>query len=84
MGEPDCRPHGMLIMGLLRPAVSLLVLLDVHRLRRIACIEVKTGRWAGVVTAFITMSDAKDEIDWEFTGMCTLWVALIAPQVHLR
>lgn len=26
---------------------------------------VKTGRWAGVVTAFITMSNIKDEIDWE-------------------
>ena len=29
---------------------------------------VKTGRWGGVVTAFITMSDIKDEIDWEFPG----------------
>ena len=29
---------------------------------------VKTGRWSGVVTAFITMSDIKDEIDWEFPG----------------
>lgn len=29
---------------------------------------VKTGRWAGVVTAFITMSSIKDEIDWEFPG----------------
>jgi len=28
----------------------------------------KTGRWGGVVTAFITMSDVKDEIDWEFPG----------------
>lgn len=27
-----------------------------------------TGRWGGVVTAFITMSDIKDEIDWEFPG----------------
>ena len=32
---------------------------------------VKTGRWAGVVTAFITMSDIKDEIDWEFPGAQT-------------
>jgi hypothetical protein len=32
---------------------------------------VKTGRWAGVVTAFITMSDIKDEIDWEFPGNAT-------------
>lgn len=32
---------------------------------------VKTGRWAGVVTAFITMSDIKDEIDWEFPGAAT-------------
>ncbi|KAF8918651.1 glycoside hydrolase family 16 protein [Mucidula mucida] len=31
----------------------------------------KTGRWAGVVTAFITMSDIKDEIDWEFPGTAT-------------
>lgn len=30
--------------------------------------RIKTGRWAGVVTAFITMSDIKDEIDWEFPG----------------
>lgn len=29
---------------------------------------VKTGHWDGVVTAFITMSDIKDEIDWEFPG----------------
>jgi hypothetical protein len=29
---------------------------------------VKTGRWSGVVTAFITMSNIKDEIDWEFPG----------------
>jgi hypothetical protein len=29
---------------------------------------VKTGRWGGVVIAFITMSDIKDEIDWEFPG----------------
>ena len=31
-------------------------------------VTVKTGRWGGVVTAFITMSDIKDEIDWEFPG----------------
>ncbi|KJA25634.1 glycoside hydrolase family 16 protein [Hypholoma sublateritium FD-334 SS-4] len=31
----------------------------------------KTGRWGGVVTAFITMSDVKDEIDWEFPGANT-------------
>ncbi|KAH9960691.1 hypothetical protein BC827DRAFT_1268088 [Russula dissimulans] len=30
--------------------------------------SVKTGRWGGVVTAFITMSNIKDEIDWEFPG----------------
>ncbi|TFK38038.1 glycoside hydrolase family 16 protein [Crucibulum laeve] len=33
--------------------------------------SLKTGRWAGVVTAFITMSDIKDEIDWEFPGAKT-------------
>ncbi|KAL0573628.1 putative glycosidase CRH2 [Marasmius crinis-equi] len=32
---------------------------------------VKTGRWGGVVTAFITMSNIKDEIDWEFPGTTT-------------
>ena len=35
------------------------------------CHTVKTGRWGGVVTAFITMSDIKDEIDWEFPGNAT-------------
>jgi len=30
-----------------------------------------TGRWKGVVTAFITMSDDKDEIDWEWPGATT-------------
>jgi len=30
--------------------------------------KIKTGRWAGVVTAFITMSDIHDEIDWEWPG----------------
>lgn len=33
--------------------------------------KLKTGRWGGVVTAFITMSDIKDEIDWEFPGATT-------------
>ncbi|KAL0959606.1 hypothetical protein HGRIS_011313 [Hohenbuehelia grisea] len=28
----------------------------------------KVSKWAGVVTAFITMSGIKDEIDWEFPG----------------
>jgi beta-glucanase (GH16 family) len=32
---------------------------------------VKSGRWAGVVTAFITMSNVKDEIDWEWPGANT-------------
>ncbi|KAF4586682.1 hypothetical protein EYR40_010697 [Pleurotus pulmonarius] len=30
--------------------------------------RLKTGRWGGVVTAFITMSGIKDEVDWEFPG----------------
>lgn len=30
--------------------------------------RIKTGKWAGVVTAFITMSGVYDEIDWEFPG----------------
>jgi len=29
---------------------------------------VKTGMWNGVVTAFITMSNVRDEIDWEWPG----------------
>jgi beta-glucanase (GH16 family) len=33
--------------------------------------KLKTGRWNGVVVAFITMSDIKDEIDWEFPGAKT-------------
>ncbi|XP_006463217.1 hypothetical protein AGABI2DRAFT_194108 [Agaricus bisporus var. bisporus H97] len=33
--------------------------------------KLKTGKWGGVVTAFITMSDIKDEIDWEFPGTHT-------------
>ncbi|KAF9558078.1 hypothetical protein CPC08DRAFT_764186 [Agrocybe pediades] len=33
--------------------------------------KLKTGKWAGVVTTFITMSDVKDEIDWEFPGANT-------------
>ncbi|KAG6333931.1 hypothetical protein ID866_5163 [Astraeus odoratus] len=33
--------------------------------------RLKTGRWAGVVTAFITMSSIKDEVDWEFPGNAT-------------
>ena len=32
---------------------------------------VKTGRWNGVVTAFIAMSNIMDEIDWEFPGVNT-------------
>ena len=30
--------------------------------------KLKTSRGAGVVTAFILLSDVKDEIDWEFVG----------------
>jgi beta-glucanase (GH16 family) len=49
----------------------------------------KTGRWAGVVTAFITMSNIKDEIDWEFPGNTTteaqtnyFWQGVIAQPTH--
>lgn len=49
--------------------------------------RLKTGRWAGVVTAFITMSNIKDEIDWEFPGAKTtegqtnfFWEGLIPSQ----
>jgi beta-glucanase (GH16 family) len=34
--------------------------------------RLKTTKWAGVVTAAITMSDVKDEIDWEWPGAQTL------------
>ncbi|KAF8636901.1 hypothetical protein AX17_003153 [Amanita inopinata Kibby_2008] len=50
--------------------------------------KLKTGRWGGVVAAFITMSDIKDEIDWEFPGAATtqgqtnyFWQGVI-PQGH--
>jgi len=33
--------------------------------------KLKTSKWAGVVTAFITMSNVKDEIDWEWPGANT-------------
>ncbi|EGO03736.1 glycoside hydrolase family 16 protein [Serpula lacrymans var. lacrymans S7.3] len=49
--------------------------------------RLKTGRWAGVVTAAITMSSIKDEIDWEFPGNQTttgqtnyFWQGVIPPQ----
>ena len=51
-----------------RRAVSVSTLYDDLLLTRVA---VKTGRWKGVVAAFITMSDAKDEIDWEWPGTVT-------------
>jgi len=48
--------------------------------------RIKTGRWAGVVSAFITMSSIKDEIDWEFPGNQTtegqtnyFWQGVIPP-----
>jgi len=48
--------------------------------------RLKTGRWGGVVTAFITMSDIKDEIDWEFPGTQTtqgqtnyFWQGVVPP-----
>jgi beta-glucanase (GH16 family) len=40
-------------------------------MHRIFYPSVKTGRWGGVVTAFITMSNIEDEIDWEFPGANT-------------
>lgn len=33
--------------------------------------KLKATKWAGVVTAFITMSDVRDEIDWEWPGANT-------------
>ncbi|KAI0077369.1 glycoside hydrolase family 16 protein [Panus rudis PR-1116 ss-1] len=51
--------------------------------------RMKTGRWGGVVTAFITMSDIKDEIDWEFPGAQTtegqtnyFWQGVIPDKTH--
>lgn len=32
---------------------------------------VKSGRWGGVVSAFITMSAVRDEVDWEWPGANT-------------
>jgi beta-glucanase (GH16 family) len=49
----------------------------------------KTGKWNGVVTAFITMSDAKDEIDWEWPGAKTteaqsnfFWLGVVPEQTN--
>jgi beta-glucanase (GH16 family) len=36
--------------------------------------RLKTSKWAGVVTAFITMSDVKDEVDWEWVDFTRLHV----------
>jgi len=51
--------------------------------------RIKTGRWAGVVTAFITMSDIRDEFDWEFPGGNTtqgqtnyFWQGVIPQTTH--
>ncbi|KAJ6557946.1 glycoside hydrolase family 16 protein [Mycena capillaripes] len=51
--------------------------------------RMKTGRWAGIVTAFITMSNVKDEIDWEFPGNTTtegqsnyFWQGLVTQPNH--
>ncbi|CAK5262054.1 unnamed protein product [Mycena citricolor] len=51
--------------------------------------RLKTGRWGGTVTAFITMSDVKDEIDWEFPGNATtaaqsnyFWQGLVTNPNH--
>ena len=59
------------IMEQLQPGVSLLHPVSglVHLTYQFTL--VKTGRWGGVITAFITMSDIKDEIDWEFPGAKT-------------
>lgn len=51
--------------------------------------RLKTGRWGGVVTAFISMSDIKDEIDWEFPGNQTtegqtnyFWQGVVTTPTH--
>lgn len=51
--------------------------------------RIKTGRWAGVVTAFITMSNIRDEIDWEFPGNATtqgqtnyFWQGVVTNPTH--
>ncbi|TFK21830.1 hypothetical protein FA15DRAFT_672203 [Coprinopsis marcescibilis] len=48
--------------------------------------RLKTGKWAGVITAFITMSDIKDEVDWEWPGTAVteaqsnfFWQGVIPP-----
>ncbi|KAJ7116501.1 concanavalin A-like lectin/glucanase domain-containing protein [Mycena epipterygia] len=49
----------------------------------------KTGRWNGVVAGFITMSNIRDEIDWEFPGAATtegqtnyFWQGLVTTPNH--
>ncbi|KAK7044860.1 glycoside hydrolase family 16 protein [Favolaschia claudopus] len=51
--------------------------------------RLKASRWAGIVTAFITMSNVKDEIDWEFPGNTTteaqsnyFWQGLVTKPNH--
>ncbi|KAJ7454657.1 concanavalin A-like lectin/glucanase domain-containing protein [Mycena latifolia] len=49
----------------------------------------KTGRWNGVVAGFVTMSNIRDEIDWEFPGAATMegqtnyfWQGVVASPNH--
>ncbi|KAJ7163916.1 concanavalin A-like lectin/glucanase domain-containing protein [Mycena crocata] len=49
----------------------------------------KTGRWNGVVAGFVTMSNIRDEIDWEFPGAATaegqtnyFWQGLVTTPNH--
>lgn len=96
MVAPEFRPRVMFIMELLRPVVSSDLFVLCHNKNLVSYIlsiyQVKTGRWAGVVAAFITMSDAKDEIDWEFPGTCTfgrarivnIFTSVVSPRQVLR
>ncbi|KAJ6608674.1 concanavalin A-like lectin/glucanase domain-containing protein [Mycena sp. CBHHK59/15] len=49
----------------------------------------ETGRWNGVVAGFVTMSNIRDEIDWEFPGAATtqgqtnyFWQGLVTTPNH--
>jgi hypothetical protein len=71
MAEPAFLAQDTYIMGLSMPNVSAHFLVACSTQVVFSLSIVKTGRWGGVVTAFITMSDIKDEIDWEFPGATT-------------
>lgn len=69
VAEGGVMPHGDSILLTMPPDSSGTLLSSTHYVwyGKISA-TMKSSRGAGVVTAFILMSDVKDEIDWEFIG----------------